>query len=82
MEKLDFEWDDIITKHECKDGKSKVEITILDIDAEKREMTILTKQNNILKITTTRVYTDEIGFLYFCYPHSYSDEIYIQESYL
>ena len=82
MEEMQFDWDDSISNHECFDGKQRIELTILDIDIEKREVTILAKRNDTTKRETIRLYTDEIGFLYICYPYSYSEEIYIQESYL
>lgn len=82
MEELQFDWNDIIRNHECFDGKQKIELTILNIDIEKQKVTILAKRNNSTKKETIRLYTDEIGFLYICYPYPHSEEIYIQESYL
>ncbi len=82
MNEIEFDWDDIIRNHTCTVGRSKVEITILDIDAAKREIEVLTKENQLIKVKTLKLYADELGFLYFCYSQPYSEEIYIQESYL
>mgnify|MGYP001058861891 CR=1 FL=1 len=82
MNEIEFDWDDIIRNHTCTVGTSRVELTILDINAAKREIKVLAKDNQQMKVETCRLCVDEIGFLYFCYPHIYSEEIYIQESYL
>lgn len=79
---VEFDWDDIIRHHEWKDGKDTFDITILDIDPVNRKIKILSKKGNIAEMELINLYEDELGFLYFCYPYTYSEEIYIQESYL
>ena len=79
---MEFDWDDIIRHHECKIGKDTVDITILDIDPVLRKIKILSKVGNAVETELVNLYENELGFLYFCYPNTYSEEIYIQESYL
>ena len=82
MNEIEIDWNDIIRNHSYMEGTSRVELTILDINAAKREIKVLSKKNGQMKVEICRLCVDEIGFLYFCYPHIYSEEIYIQESYL
>ncbi len=82
MKALEFDWNDIIRHHTCKIGKDTVEITILDIDPANRKIKVLSKIDDTTETELINLYEDELGFLYFCYPYSYSEEIYIQESYL
>lgn len=77
MKTLEFDWNDIIRRHTCKIGKNTVDITILDIDPVNRKIKILSKTNDATETESVNLYEDELGFLYFCYPYSYSEEIFL-----